>query len=61
MPVMEDPLREGNIVVLEEKRIRVRRLPLGRRELSRKHFDCAAWLYKARQRTKEDFKEVEQN
>jgi len=32
MPVMEEPLRERSIVVLEEKRIRVRRLPLGRRE-----------------------------
>ena len=32
MPVMEEPLREDSIVVLEEKRIRVRRLPLGRRE-----------------------------
>jgi len=30
MPVMEEPLREGSIVVIEEKRIRVRRLPLGR-------------------------------
>ena len=30
MPVMEEPLREGSIVVIEEKRIRVRRLPVGR-------------------------------
>ena len=29
MPVMEEPLREGSIVVIEEKRIRVRRLPVG--------------------------------
>jgi hypothetical protein len=27
MPVMEEPLREGSIVVIEEKRIRVQRLP----------------------------------
>jgi predicted nuclease of predicted toxin-antitoxin system len=32
MSVMEEPLREGSIVVIEEKRIRVRRLPVGRRE-----------------------------
>jgi len=30
MPVMEEPLGEGSIIVVEEKRIRVRRLPLGR-------------------------------
>src|ERR1019366_7001788 len=30
MPVMEGPLSEGSIIVVEEKRIRVRRLPLGR-------------------------------
>ncbi len=30
MPVMQDPLSKGSIVVIEEKRIRVRRLPLGR-------------------------------
>jgi len=29
MPVMEEPLNEGSIIVVEEKRIRVRRLPLG--------------------------------
>jgi hypothetical protein len=29
MPVTEEPLREGSIVVIEEKRIRVRRLPSG--------------------------------
>ena len=29
MPVMEQPLSEGSIIVVEEKRIRVRRLPLG--------------------------------
>jgi predicted nuclease of predicted toxin-antitoxin system len=32
MPVMEEPLNEGSIIVVEEKRIRVRRLPLGRAE-----------------------------
>ena len=30
MPVMEESLREGSIVVIEEKRIRVRRSPVGR-------------------------------
>lgn len=30
MPVMERPLSEGSIIVVEEKRIRVRRLPLAR-------------------------------
>jgi predicted nuclease of predicted toxin-antitoxin system len=30
MPVMKEPLSEGSIIVVEEKRIRVRRLPLGR-------------------------------
>jgi predicted nuclease of predicted toxin-antitoxin system len=30
MSVIEEPLREGSIVVIEEKRIRVRRLPMGR-------------------------------
>jgi predicted nuclease of predicted toxin-antitoxin system len=29
MPVMEEPLSEGSIVVIEERRIRVRRLPIG--------------------------------
>ena len=29
MPVMGEPLREGSIVVIEEKRIRVRRLRVG--------------------------------
>jgi hypothetical protein len=29
MAVMEEPLREGSIVVVEERRIRVRRLLLG--------------------------------
>jgi len=29
MSVMEEPLSEGSIIVVEEKRIRVRRLPLG--------------------------------
>jgi predicted nuclease of predicted toxin-antitoxin system len=28
MSVMEEPLREGSIIVIEEKRIRVRRLPV---------------------------------
>jgi predicted nuclease of predicted toxin-antitoxin system len=30
MPAMEASLQEGSIVVIEEKRIRVRRLPVGR-------------------------------
>ena len=30
MSVIEEPLREGSIVVIEEKRIRVRRLRVGR-------------------------------
>ena len=28
MPAIEEPLREGSIVVIEEKRMRVRRLPV---------------------------------
>jgi len=32
VPVIAQPLREGSIVVIEERRIRVRRLPLGRSE-----------------------------
>jgi hypothetical protein len=30
LPVMEGPLSEGSIIVVEERRIRVRRLPLAR-------------------------------
>ena len=29
MPVIEEPLGEGSIVVIEEKRVRVRRLSVG--------------------------------
>ena len=32
LPVIEDPLRQGSIVVVEQKRIRSRRLPIGQSE-----------------------------